>query len=189
MKIIEKKKVSFAIRLKELMEEQKPPFTQEKLAELLRNPAFEDNPVNPHTISKWMNGGTLRRRRKEILQQLADIFDVDPEYLECTQAEKRKVSFSFPSIDDKLANDVRKLEVFTEYLKSIGIKYNFITSSGHTEVFKYIDSGYLYTVEDTVGDAMEVQFSIGEKTSILSESQFDEKKQELEKYTKYLLFN
>ena len=190
MRIIEKKKVSFGIRLKELMQEHNPPLTQEELAGLLRNPAYEGNPpFNPHSISNWVNGGTLRRNKKEILQQLSDIFNVDPEYLECTQVEKRKPSPSYPSINDKLANDLKKLEGFTEYLNSIGIKYSFITSSGHTEIFEYIDSGYLYTVEDTVGDSIEVQFSTGEKTITLSESQCDAKMQELEKYTKYLLFN
>ena len=190
MRILEKKKVSFGIRLKELMQEHNPPLTQEGLAGLLRNPAYEDNPpFNPHTISTWVQDkGSLRRNRREILQQLSDIFDVDPEYLECTQVEKRKVKPSFPS-DNKLADTLKKLEGFIEYLESIGIKYNYTTSTGHIEVFQYIDSGYLYTVEDTVGDEGEVQFSIEGKTITLSEKECDAKICELEKYTKYLLFN
>lgn len=189
MKILEKKKVSFGIRLRELMQKHNPPLTQEELAGLLRNPAYKDNPpFNPHTISNWIHGGSLRRNRKEILQQLSDIFDVDPEYLECTQVEKRKEKPSFSS-DNKLADNLKKLEGFIEYLESIDIKYNYTTTTGHIEVFQFIDSGYLYTVEDTVGDEGEVQFSIEGKTITLSEKECDAKICELEKYTKYLLFN
>ena len=189
MKILEKKKVSFGIRLKELMQEHDPPLTQEGLAGLLRNPAYEDNPpFNPHTISNWMHGGSLRRNRGEILQQLADIFDVDPAYLECKQVEKHKIQENFPSANSELINDVKRIDGFTSYLESIGIKCDYATR-GRTEINEYIDSGYLYKVEESIGEETEIILTFNDKTITLSESECNKKIQDLEKYVKFYLFN
>ena len=190
MKILSKKKVSFAIRLKELMQEQIPPMTQEELAGKLRNPAYKDNPpFNPHTISSWFNGGSLRRFKKDILQQLADIFDVDPAYLDCTQIERHKSDMHMQNVDaKKLADDIKRLETFTAYLESIGIKYYF-ASNYKTEINEYLDAGYIYTVEEAVGNETEITLTLDDKSISLSESEWNKKMQDLEKYTKFFLFN
>ena len=190
MRILEKKKVSFGIRLKELMQEHNPPLTQEGLAGLLRNPAYEDNPpFNPHTISTWVQDkGSLRRNRREILQQLADIFDVDPAYLECTQVEKHKTQKNFPSVNSDLINDVKIIEGFTAYLESIGIRCDYATR-GRTEINEYIDSGYLYKVEESIGEETEIILTFNDKSITLSESECNKKMQDLEKYVKFYLFN
>ena len=190
MKILEKKKVSFGIRLKELMQKHDPPLTQEDLAGLLRNPAYTDcPPFNPHTISKWINDkGSLRRNRKEILKQLADIFDVDPAYLECKQVEKHKKEVCFTSASSELKNDVKRLEVFKSYLESIGIRWDY-SIKGETEISEYIDSGYLYTVEVPIGDEIEIILTFNDKSFTFSESEFNKKIQDLERYVKFYLFN
>lgn len=189
MKILEKKKVSFGIRLKELMQEHNPPLTQEELAGLLRNPAYKDNPpFNPHTISNWMHGGSLRRNRREILQQLADIFDVDPAYLECKQVEKHKIDKNFPSASSELVNDVKRIESFTAYLESIGIRCDYAIR-GRTEINEYIDSGYIYKVEESIGEETEVILTFDDKSITLNEIECKKKIQELERYVKFYLFN
>ena len=190
MRILEKKKVSFGSRLKELMLEHDPPLTQEKLAEMLRNPAYKDNPpFNPHTISNWINDkGSLRRNRTEILQQLADIFDVAPAYLECKQVEKREIEDCFSPPNCELINDLKRIEGFVEYLKSIGVKCDY-SIKGRTEINEYIDSGYIYKVEEPIGEETEITLTFDNKSITLSESECDKKMEELEKYTKFYLLN
>lgn len=191
MRIIGKERVTLGIRLKKLMQEHNPPMTQEELAGLLKNPAYEDSPsFNPHTISSWINDKcSLRRNRDKILQQLSDIFDVDPAYLECKQVEKRKTKYSLPDANNQLKEEIKLLEGFIEFLASQGIERKIITTSGHVEILEYIESGYVYTVEVPTSDDEKIQFSMENKTVTLSTDECSAKIQELGNYAKYILFN
>lgn len=191
MRIIGKEKVTFGIRLKKLMQEHNPPMTQEELAGLLKNPAYEDSPsFNPHTISSWINDKcSLRRNRDKILQQLSDIFDVDPAYLECKQVEKRKTKCTLPVANNQIKEEIKQLEGFIEFLESQGIEHKFITASGHVKILEYIDSGYVYTAEISISDDERLQFSIDNKSVTLSTDECSAKIQELGNYAKYILFN
>lgn len=188
MRIIERKKITFASRLKELMKEHN--MTQNQLAEKIRNPANDDNFLSSNSISNWMNGSSLRRYRKEILQQLADIFDVDPAYLECKQIERRNQGINLEKDINKIAEDLKRIECITAYLESIGIKIGY-ASKPKTEINEYLDSesGYIYTVEEVVyGEETSLTLTTDDKTATFTEDEFDKKAQEIEEYIKFYLF-
>lgn len=78
---IKEEPVSFGSRLNQLMKEKK--IRNEDVAELLG--CWEQ------TVSNWRTGKhNIRRYKKEYYSKLSDLFDVDPEYLMCTQVEKRR---------------------------------------------------------------------------------------------------
>ena len=78
---INEEPVSFGSRLDQLMKEKK--IRNEDVAKLLGCYAT--------TVSNWRTGKhTLRRYKEEYCLKLSDLFDVDPEYLLCTQLEKRR---------------------------------------------------------------------------------------------------
>ena len=78
---INEEPVSFGSRLNQLMKEKK--IRNEDVAKLLGCYAT--------TVSNWRTGKhTLRRYKEEYCLKLSDLFDVDPEYLLCTQLEKRR---------------------------------------------------------------------------------------------------
>ena len=81
-RIIDKEPITFGSRLDQLMKEQK--ITNEDVAKLLPH-------CSKTTVSNWRTGKhDLRRHKKEYCSILADLFDVDPEYLMCTQLPRRR---------------------------------------------------------------------------------------------------
>lgn len=87
IRIIKEEPISFASRLDDLMNE-KYEYSNEWLGMILG--------VDPSTISSWRNGHSLPKRRTrkytpdEMWKKMASIFDVDIEYLKCTQIERKK---------------------------------------------------------------------------------------------------
>lgn len=78
---INEEPVSFGSRLNQLMKEKK--IRNEDIAELLG--------CSKTAVSDWRTGKhTLRRFKEDYCLKLSDLFDVDPEYLLCTQLEKRR---------------------------------------------------------------------------------------------------
>ena len=78
---INEEPVSFGSRLNQLMKEKK--IRNEDVAELLG--------CSKTAVSDWRTGKhTLRRYKEDYCLKLSDLFDVDPEYLLCTQLEKRR---------------------------------------------------------------------------------------------------
>ena len=78
---IKEEPVSFGSRLNQLMKEKK--IRNEDIAELLG--------CSKTAVSDWRTGKhTLRRFKEDYCSKLSDLFDVDPEYLMCTQVEKRR---------------------------------------------------------------------------------------------------
>lgn len=80
IRIIKEEPVSFGSRLDQLMKEQR--IHNEDIADLLN--------CSKTTVSNWRTGKhSLRRFKENYYDLLARCFDVDPEYLKCTQLERK----------------------------------------------------------------------------------------------------
>ena len=81
IRIINEEQVSFGSRLNQLMKEKK--IHNEDVANLLG--------CTKVAVSDWRRGAhSLRRHKDEYISKLSELFDVDPEYLMCTQLERKK---------------------------------------------------------------------------------------------------
>lgn len=185
MEIISKQKISFASRLKDLMKEKH--LTQEGLAEKLINPKTE-NTINVNSVKGWLSGIPLTRNKEDILNQLANIFDVDPAYLECKQTTK-KLDFSKwnKRLEEmNIGKELARIEAFEEYIKSIGFEYKSCPSgNGTKELSSYIYDGYEYTVAESIPTEYSTILTYGNESKELSESEFNNFMNEIEEYTKF----
>jgi len=118
----ELEKISFGKRLKDLMIEYsdgKKPMSQIELKNRLDKMNNDVEVVTTATISKWVrNKAGLRKNKEQILNYLSTIFDVDEEYLDCKQVEKKKKSE--PNIDKIQEKKDKDYIVFLNYLNSLG---------------------------------------------------------------------
>lgn len=81
IKVIQEESISFGSRLKQLMDEKK--VSNGTVAHYVG--------VSKTAVSDWRTGKhPLTRFKEETLEKLAQEFDVDVEYLKCTQIERRK---------------------------------------------------------------------------------------------------
>jgi transcriptional regulator with XRE-family HTH domain len=119
MQITHEIKVSFGIRLKQLINDKK--MTQEKLAELVG--------VTPNSVSGWITGKSPLKQNKElILNTIANEFDVDVDYLVCKQVEKRKKELNFNDIDThKAFEEFKRFELYKKFLKLSNIDIEIIS--------------------------------------------------------------
>lgn len=132
LELISKEEISFAKRLKELMKEKG--MSQEKLAESFTPP------LSKNTITGWLKGTPLTRNKEERLKQLSDIFGVDTEYLDCTQATRRKPEFNYPELEKKLKS--KNTDIFLALIQQLGFTYDFQESEENTttDEFSQIES-------------------------------------------------
>lgn len=81
-KIIKEEPISFGSRLDQLMREKH--VSNEHVAGLLPH-------CSKTTVNNWRTGKhDIRRYKDKYCKILGDFFDVDPEYLKCTQLERKK---------------------------------------------------------------------------------------------------
>ena len=124
-RIIKVEKISFSSRLKELMKEQG--ISQAKLAEMLG--------VSKNTVSSWISKDVpVRYYKKERLAEIGKIFDVDPEYLDCSQVERRRqaVDFSTPELNERARMIGRELLVI-KMLDELQVVHDSIPSDRNVE--------------------------------------------------------
>lgn len=93
IKIISEEKVSFSSRLNKLIDEKNN--SDDRQDRITNISLAEQLETSPQTISSWRNGKVPNRANKRyscenIYVKLAEIFDVDPEYLKCTQIERKE---------------------------------------------------------------------------------------------------
>lgn len=168
MEIIKEIKVSFGIRLKQLLKENK--MTQEQLAELVG--------VTPNSVSGWITGKSPLKQNKElILNTIANKFDVDVDYLICKQVEKRdrKVNLdNFNHIDTtKLVEEIKKIEVYDKLLKlsNIDIEHR-MESIGDPLEEQGISNGKLITYQFYDETIESIALTYEGKTKILSTEEY-----------------
>lgn len=141
MKLVKIEKISFALRLKDLLKVNNR--TQEWLS-------FETG-ISTKAISSWMKGTPLTRNKEEKLKQIADLFDVDPDYLDCKQVEKRKKE-SIPTKGKEQKGDAKLLAIYDNlfpYMERTGIRVKWIPNEcNHNAIqTQVIENGCLATYE------------------------------------------
>lgn len=166
MHILKVEKICFKDRLKDLMRREH--MSQEKLAEKMN--------VSKNTVTGWLNDVPLKRNRKEQLNKLGKIFDVDPEYIACEQAEeKNNFTECNSKIDvDKLGYKVKSLETMINLLDSIGVKYSSIPVNGTVERFNIIVDSVQYEVEDVLSSEYSVELSYKDRHAFLTDRDFQD---------------
>lgn len=111
-------KISFGIRLKQLIKEN---CSQSKFA--------QDLEISANTVTSWIKGTPFKRRyvkdedgkTRDILQEIADYFDVDPDYLLCTQIEERKIVTARDADREKRAAETKaKYEQYKTMFEQFG---------------------------------------------------------------------
>lgn len=163
-RLIKSERLSTAIRLQELAEE-----SGLKTATLLDHDHLG---IDKNTWSAWVRGGKIR---KSNLQMVADFFDVDIEYLECTQIERRKKPVVEVDERELIVRAYFELErrinsALDTYIEKAGInvQYNYPRlAEPTTETVQVIEDGYLRTYEvldDVAKEADSVTLSTSKKS-------------------------
>lgn len=166
MKIIKEIKVSFGIRLKQLLKENK--MTQEQLAELVG--------VTPNSVSGWITGKSPLKQNKElILNTIANEFDVDVDYLICQQLDKRKEKTDFSHIDTtKLVEEIRKIELFEKFFKLSNIDIEYIEEPmGEPTIDQDIVDGNIVTFTYCEEYKHSIALTYEGKTKILEQKEYE----------------
>ena len=166
MRIIKAEEVCFNDRLRELMK--RDHISQEKLAEKMG--------ISKNTVTSWLRGVPLKRNRKEQLIKLSEIFDVDPAYIACEQAEER-IDFTNQNnqIDtEKISRDVKILEAMIKILDSINIKYSITPINGTAERFDVVVDNVQYEVEDVGPSEYSVKLSFNNRHITLTDREFQD---------------
>ena len=145
MKVLKKEKITTGNRIKNLIKEKG--ITQEQLAELIKNKNGDS--ISVQSVSAWVTDKSFPKKH---ITALADFFDVDVEYLKCTQVEKRKKDFSkfdlgtFQESFDESMLEMKTDKLFIDFLSESGIKTEIINNditSEETDKFETIIDGCL----------------------------------------------
>ena len=179
MRIIKVKEVYFKDRLRELMK--RDHISQEKLAEKMG--------VSKNTITGWLHDVPLKRNRKEQLDKLSKIFNVDPEYIACEQATERIQPIELETrIDtEKLSRDVKVLEAMHKLLDSIDVKYCYVPVSGEVVKDVVIDNNVQYEVENIAPSEYSIELSYNNRLVTLTDREFQDFCNTLIDYLSYLV--
>lgn len=166
MNITKEEKVSFAIRLKQLLRENK--MTQEQLAELVG--------VTPNSVSGWITEKSPLKQNKElILNTIANKFDVDVDYILCKQVEKRGKKSNFNNINTtKLVEGLRKIELYEEFLKLANIEVKILSEPigepvEDQEIFEGKIISYTYYEESKES----IDLTYEGKTKVLEKAEYE----------------
>ena len=166
MRIIKAEKVYFKDRLRELMK--RDHISQEKLAEKMG--------ISKNTVTSWLKGVPLKRNRKDQLIKLGEIFNVDPGYIACEQAEER---VGFANLENQidtenLCRDVKMLEAMIKILDSINVKYSSTPINGTAERFDIVVDNVQYEIEDVVPSEYSVELSFNNRHVTLTDREFQD---------------
>ncbi len=196
-KILSCRPISKIIRLKELIQERcitsKEFVHQFNIWKESNEKYKEINDIGERDVSRWLTKRV--RLTDQRLQQFADFFDVDLEYLKCFQTDRRKVDFSkFDDLNRKeFVKSVKEHNKFIDYLNVAGYKVEEETSpiAGEVETFEVIDDEHLYTIEDLVATEFEYSAKIvsleENKTYDLTYEQFNDFHNECKAFIKFKL--
>lgn len=179
------KVISLASRLMELLEEtnrqKKELYTPHNNKNNITRWCNVDNPVNPDRITNF-----------EGLQEIADLLQVDVDYLLCKQVEKRKSDnrANFAKFNEKfdtqaISESVALMEFgdsFKHTLQNIGYSFEYVPTSWHEDETEYqtierLDEShfYLLTLRDTFTTQDEYEVEIlkkGKRIAVLSADDF-----------------
>ena len=127
---------------------------------------FDQPPIAEKDLSRWINGTVKPRTAKLIL--FADFFNVDVEYLKCTQSRrfhsKQLPDFSkFQDTNDELIQSIKEqqqFEKFKQYCETLGYKFEFLATNSEKVTYEteILENGKLYTLEitDEIGTSPEL---------------------------------
>ncbi len=169
IEIIEKESISTGRLIHKLIQEHG--FNQttfsKAFGEYVNKNSNEESQFPRKTINEWCLDKS--KPHKTNLKLLADFFSVDVAYLECNQAERKRIyrSDNSKKIDlvekwsnimseDELKNSIKELkstEALKNLLESMGITLEFIPTSDSEEinVYQVIQDSTLYTLQQTSG--------------------------------------
>lgn len=158
-KVVKVETISTGKRLSNLLEEKG--LTQEKFAGMIGK-----NGVSVQSVSAWVNDKA--KIRKNTLIQIAEILDVDVDYLLCKSITPRanisKAEFSNIQSEDELVEQLQSIKEFEklrEYLEIIGFKIEDVFGSpqetGDSVQFQFIENGKIYTVEEQLTEPSEMK--------------------------------
>ena len=167
IKVIQEESISFGSRLKQLMDEKK--VSNGTVAHYVG--------VSKTAVSDWRTGKhPLTRFKEETLEKLAQEFDVDVEYLKCTQIERRKDQPSSaarkrsakarlknqmkrisPEDQERAAESIRRYQLLKNairILSDIGFEI-YPAGEDHQHEYEYqiIQDSTIYTIQQTEEDS------------------------------------
>lgn len=125
-------------------------------------------------LSRWINNKPKMKRDK--IEMFADYFDVDPEYLECTQYSERRGDQDDPDIlkeNERLTERFEKEEALIRFLLcySMDIMPSSIVTTQDDRVYRYVDDYVVYEVSKNIkSDIEKYEFLLpdGEKVEMTS---------------------
>lgn len=158
-KVVKVENISTGKRLSNLLEERG--LTQEKFAGMIGK-----NGVSVQSVSAWVNDKS--KIRKNTLIQIAEILDVDVDYLLCKsvtpKANISKAKFSNIQNENELVEqlqNIKEFEKLREYLEIIGFKIEDVfdnsQATGDTVQFQFIENEKVYTVEEQLTEPSEIK--------------------------------
>jgi transcriptional regulator with XRE-family HTH domain len=186
----ELERISFNKRLKELMLEYgdgKKPMSQIELKNQLDKMNNDVEVVTTATISKWVrNKAGLRKNKEQILNYLSKIFNVDADYLDCKQIEKKKVELDNK---EKLKQEKKDKDyiVFLDFLNSLGFKVRVKREvSDQTLDVKTIIDDTIYQGKRDLYEDLAYALYYRRKKKIISKDEFEKFKKDI---LTYILFS
>lgn len=210
-RVISRKPLSFGIRLKELINESGF-VTQKQFVEsfaVWKSKKTEYGSIpdpEEKDISRWIKGVVkIPNKSKRIM--FADFFDVDVEYLECTQLEKKKPKKSKKQINqdsiyDKWAtklspdsiksseNELKKSEHLIPFLEGLGYMVEFVPEDNeiNEHIYEIIRDNEILTIQAL--STYETDFSVditypNGTTKNLTYGSFEELINRIEKFIQF----
>jgi transcriptional regulator with XRE-family HTH domain len=137
-----------------------------------------------------MTGATTLKKNKDYtLKKIADVLDVDPEYLDCTQAEKRKREPDFKkwNKDASFVHMVQAFEKLFPYAETLGIHIEDIIDGSKTDQDEIIDDGKLVTCEFPYPTDFHYEMTIGTETRIMSDAELTKAVGTIDDFIKFTL--
>ena len=189
-RVVKVETISTGKRLSKLLEERG--ITQEKVAGMIGK-----NGVSVQSVSAWVNDKA--KIRKNTLVQIADILDVDVDYLLCNSLTPRAAvsmtNFDNVQNENELAEQLKTIKEFEklrEYLEVIGFKIEEVfgtpIETGDSDQFQFIENGKIYTIEEQITEPSEVKQLITYPDSSQCEIDDSEYRALLDSIKKYILF-
>ena len=160
MRIKQIAKISTGTRLKELIQESYP--SNKAFLEVFNSWLDKNNKnkryinsknpeLTPKDLSRWVNNRVEMEERKK--QMFADFFNVDVEYLQCTQIEKTRSDYSKFNINPEEIKQIQEkyeaIDYLIKFLNMHGFDIMEDTYKTDKDVIQFIDNNVIYEMETT----------------------------------------